>query len=546
MKSRTWMWTTAVSLFAALAIPVNIAAQDNEEQHHKPRHHTYRLIDLGTFGGPNSLLNTGDPPNFPNFTILSRAGVIAAVAETPNPDQFAPNFCFVDCNIGYVFRWQNGVASNLGALPENPATGFQTACLDCNWSSWAYSIADDGLVVGQSEDNGFDPLLGAPAYLAVLWKNGKIVNLGTLGGYESTAGGVNNRGDVVGAALNSITDPFPGRCPYCAYFIFGNATESHAFLWQDGKMRDLGTLGGPDSIAFFVNENGQVAGASDVDFESNPVTGGPTVHPFLWDQGQMLDLTESRGAKFGGTYGTVSAMNNQGQVTGTMNLTGDLTWHSFLWSRGSMTDLGTLGGTVTSALWMNEAGHIVGRSDVTEICKTCGPNNQKQLPHPFLWKDGAMVDLGLLYADTGGAAVSVNARDQVVGHTAPCTHIARDHSCDGVYHPFLWENGTIVDLQALVRPSSDITLIDARDINDRGEIAAFGVLPNGDQHAVLLVPDGDCDDDCNAGLVGHNSAAPAQPLEAAQQGGESVANKVDQLHNRSTGRYHVPIRPLHH
>jgi len=183
MKCRTWMKTTAVSLFAALAIPVNIAAQDNEEQHHKPRHHTYRLIDLGTFGGPNSLLNTGDPPNFPNFTILSRAGVIAAVAETPNPDQFAPNFCFVDsnCNIGYVFRWRNGVASNLGALPENPATGFQTACLDCNWSSWAYSIADDGLVVGQSEDNGFDPLLGAPTYLAVLWKNGKIVNLGTLG-----------------------------------------------------------------------------------------------------------------------------------------------------------------------------------------------------------------------------------------------------------------------------------------------------------------------------------------------------------------------------
>ena len=133
------------------------------------------------------------------------------------------------------------------------------------------------------------------------------------------------------------------------------------------------------------------------------------MHPFLWNHGQMLDLTESRGAKFGGTYGTVSAMNNQGQVTGTMNLTGDLTWHSFLWSRGRMTDLGTLGGAVTSALWMNEAGHIVGRSDVTQICEACGPNNQKQLPHPFLWKDGRMVDLGLLYADTGGTAVSVNA-----------------------------------------------------------------------------------------------------------------------------------------
>jgi hypothetical protein len=52
MKSRTWIWTTAVYLFAALATPVWTAAQDNQSQGQKHRHHQYTLIDLGTFGGP--------------------------------------------------------------------------------------------------------------------------------------------------------------------------------------------------------------------------------------------------------------------------------------------------------------------------------------------------------------------------------------------------------------------------------------------------------------------------------------------------------------
>ena len=56
MKSRTWMWTTVVYLFAALAMPVGMAAQDNPSQDHKPKHHQYKLIDLGTFGGPTSFV----------------------------------------------------------------------------------------------------------------------------------------------------------------------------------------------------------------------------------------------------------------------------------------------------------------------------------------------------------------------------------------------------------------------------------------------------------------------------------------------------------
>ena len=40
----------------------------------------------------------------------------------------------------------------------------------------------------------------------------------------------------------------------------------------------------------------------------------------------------------------------------------------------------------------------------------------------------------------------------------------------------------------MILPGSDIEVFEAWDVNDRGEIAAVGMLPNGDQHAILLVP----------------------------------------------------------
>jgi len=50
MKKDLTPHITALTLLAALAVPVQLAAQNEPEQHHK--HHHYQLIDLGTFGGP--------------------------------------------------------------------------------------------------------------------------------------------------------------------------------------------------------------------------------------------------------------------------------------------------------------------------------------------------------------------------------------------------------------------------------------------------------------------------------------------------------------
>jgi probable HAF family extracellular repeat protein len=232
MTSRFLMWFTAIPLLVALSIPVSLAAQELQQNNQQRR---YKLIDLGTFGGPASYINNDPSGGGGAAGTLTPRGSVVGAADTSIPDPNYPNSClFCGPFIFHAFRWQDGSLADLGALP-----GVN--------SSFAYSISANGLIAGWSENGLIDPLLGVPEVGAVLWKDGEIVNLGTIeGGYESAANAVNSQGQVAGGFLNTIPDPFTP---------FG--LQVRAFLWQSGVMQDLGTLGtGNNATAFFMNERG--------------------------------------------------------------------------------------------------------------------------------------------------------------------------------------------------------------------------------------------------------------------------------------------------
>jgi probable HAF family extracellular repeat protein len=147
-----------------------------------------------------------------------------------------------------------------------------------------------------------------------------------------------------------------------------------------------------------------------------------------------------------------------------------------------------------------------------------------------------MTDLGNLGKTSN--AHNINSSGQIVG--------ASVINNAGELRPFLWENGgPMVDLNTLVPPHPGVHL-DGGDswLNDRGEILITGTLSNGDNHAFLLIPDGDCDSDCEGRIaVNQNNAAPAQNAAMIKQGSESPI-AVNQLRNRLMQRHYIPGRPV--
>jgi len=467
MKKNLARHISALTILAALAVPVQLASQNKAKQDHDHQPHHYQLVDLGsTFGGPQSYFVPGSGLDFPGSSVLNKGGTVAGFADTSMPEPF-PAYGFTgDGYVAHAFEAGiSGVLTDLGALPGGG-------------SSAPIWIGANGLIAGVSENGQTDPLYaGFPEMHAVLWQQGQITDLGTLpeGGYQSEANAVNSAGQVVGSALNTIPDANSMAAANFWYFDLPYGYQQRAFLWdKEMGMQDLGTLpGGTDAQALLVNERGQVVGLSYTSSAPGAcfaVTSGA----FIWDKKNgMRDL-----GGFGGTCTAVAALNNQGQAVGQSLRTGDQSAAAYLWENGSIHELrGSLGGSQTGAIALNEQGKVVGFGNLR------GDNTF----HATLWKTvESITDLGVVGADLCSYAAAINAKMQVVGASTPACD-----DFDDVARAFLWENGSLFDLNSLIPPASDLYLQFTYAINDSGEIAGTGVDASGNQHAFLLIP---CDE----------------------------------------------------
>lgn len=319
-----------------------------------------------------------------------------------------------------------------------------------------------------------------------------LTDLGTLGGNNSSATGVNDFGQVTGEASTGLG-------------------LIHAFLsgTGGGALKDLGTLGGDGSIGRAVNDKGQVTGDSDVN--------GYTKAFLSEDNGGTLKNLGS----LGGSYSSGGAVNGLGQVAGDATTAQNTADHVFLSGTGGspLTDAGTLPGAFhINATGLNDAGQITGYSNngQTEAYISApgggdlrglgtlsggsksyavGINGEGQVVgfsnfgvngnpssgfHAFLSEPngGTLTDLGTL--GTGSSyGGGVNDSGQVVGSYA-----------FGSYgtHAFLFANGQMADLNDLIAPDANFTLDSASGISDTGFIVGTGTTMDGYTHAFLLAP----------------------------------------------------------
>ena len=231
----------------------------------------------------------------------------------------------------------------------------------------AFDINDAGEIVGEMEIAGL-------ALVAFIHDGNDFMEIPPFGGTISQARAVNGQGQVVGTTGDGTR-----------YF--------KAFLWENDVMSLILPTFGPRSLASDINQAGEIVGWMGL---------SPSIdsHAFLWEDGVMVDL----GVIPGGFTGRGSAINNLGQVVVNGNLPfkgfGQLI-RAFLWTNSEFTDLGTLPGLERcSATDINDEAQIVG------MCSQ--PNLQGQ--RPFIWQNGVMTDLTLLIADDGGLQLVTNVR----------------------------------------------------------------------------------------------------------------------------------------
>jgi probable HAF family extracellular repeat protein len=329
------------------------------------------------------------------------------------------------------------------------------------------SISNLGWVSGTSN------LSGDQVQHAVLWRNGSLTDLGTLGGPNS---GVlwpvkNDRGIISGISQTAQPDPLGERWSCSAFFPTPTAVghQCLGFRWEDGVMTPLPTLGGTNGFATGTNNRSETVGWAE-NTVHDPTCVAPQVLQFravIWGPapGEIRELPPLPGD----TASAATALNDRGQVVGISGTCDRAVGrfsaiHDVLWQDGKPIDLGSLGGVAwNTPMAINERGDVIGFANASAAAR--GGFDA----HAFLWtRRHGMRDLGTLPDDTFSQALGINDRREIVG-----TSCDVDFNCRAV----VWREGVVTDLNTLIEPGYDGTLISANDVNESGRITGQALDP---------------------------------------------------------------------
>ena len=311
---------------------------------------------------------------------------------------------------------------------------------------------------------------------AVLWKDGAITNLQTLGGPSSTVPwiGLNDAGTVAGISHTSREDPLDEdwACELAGFLPQTTDLICRGFVWEGGPMRELPSLGGNHGFATGINNAGHIVGWAETPV-LDPTCSESSAQKLqfravLWDpkEGSNGRIRAQELRPFGDdATSAATAINDNGQAVG---ISGDCDQavgrysarHAVLWEKdGEVTEIPNLGGTSWhTPMDINGQGDVVGFSNPDEPGDEIG----EFISRAFYWPYGAdeAEDLGTLKKDPVSEAFAINSHRQVVGI-----------SFGGASGPraFLWEGRKLIDLNDLVDIAPDV-LLSAQDINDAGQI----------------------------------------------------------------------------
>lgn len=360
-------------------------------------------------------------------------------------------------------------------------------------NSAANSIDNNGSPMGTSF------LSGNATMHAALWQRGGAVDLGTLGGPNSAIEWPveNDRGYASGISETNENDPLGESTSWSCHAFLPDGGSSGktclAFVWHDGKMRPLPTLGGNNGYGAGMNDDGVIAGWAETKRRDSTCV-APQVLQFLpavWDarsrKVRALPTLVVHGKK--DPDGAATAVNRAGEVVGISGIcyeaVGSFTArHAVAWKNGKAHRLKTFGGVSwNTPTAINESGTIVGFLNL--------PGSTDSQGNPAfisaLWSDTskAPTKIGTLPGDALSEPTSINDKGVVLGVSFPSSHV------------YLWQSGSMTDLTAaLLQASPSLELISVGGINDSGAIGGqacvlvSGACPSSGAtlDAVLLTP----------------------------------------------------------